>query len=90
MTLKPFIIHPINKQGINTLAHSESLNIIVTGSEDGIVRIFSQFSMKMPQMELQGHRAAIVGLALLPIPFSESEILLSYSEDVVFVFSNKI
>ncbi|XP_035713353.1 uncharacterized protein LOC118437913 [Folsomia candida] len=69
--------------GVNTVAHSDLGNKIITGSEDGVIRIFSEFSMKMPQMELSGHKGAVIGLALLSVPFSSGgEILLSYSEDV--------
>lgn len=65
------------------MTYSHSLNIIVTGSGDGIVRIFSQFSMKMPQMELAGHKAGVVGVEMLTLSFSDAPIILSYSEDVV-------
>ncbi|CAG7695905.1 unnamed protein product, partial [Allacma fusca] len=45
-------------------------------------RLFNQFVMKMPQMELSGHKEPIVAVEFLQVPFSENPILISYSKDV--------
>ncbi|CAL8092405.1 unnamed protein product [Orchesella dallaii] len=74
------IIVSISK-GVNTLAHCPSLKMIATGSDDFIVRLFSQFILKMPQMELIGHRSAVLSVAFTEINFMENAVLLSYSAD---------
>lgn len=76
-------------KGVNALAYSPSLKMVATGSDDYVVRLFNQFVMKMPQMELFGHRSSVLSVAFVEVdpslvPEGDNPILLlSYSTDSV-------
>ena len=80
-SIEPYIISL--QKGVNTFAHNDSLKLIATGSDDCIVRLFNQYVMKMPQMELEAHTSPIIGLEFLQLPFSDKPLLISYSTDTV-------
>ena len=80
-TTEPYIVSLT--KGVNTFAHNDSLRLIATGSDDCIVRLFNQYVMKMPQMELVAHKSPIIGLEFLQLPFSDKPLLISYATDTV-------
>ena len=65
--------------------------MIATGSDDHVVRLFNQFIMKMPQMELFGHRSQVLTVQFVKmdsvvmdgVQEENAVILLSYSVDSV-------
>lgn len=84
------IIVSLNK-GVNSLSYSHELKMVATGSDDYVVRLFNQFIMKMPQMEMMGHRSSIIAVRFVQVGWcvtgsehgDKPTLLLSYSADSV-------
>lgn len=78
-------------KGVNTMTYSLDLKMVATGSDDFVVRLFNQFVMKLPQMELLGHRSPVMAVEFVKVDFyvagaeqgDDPVLLLSYSADSV-------
>jgi len=61
---------------------------LAAGSDDHIIRLLritNKVVLKSSQMDLYGHKTAIIGVEFFNVPFSNDPILVSYSKDVVWI-----
>lgn len=66
-------------QGCNCFALSHKLKLLVTGSPDGIVRIWNSLIVSSPIAAFDDHRSQVVDIQIM----SNQEVILSFSADGV-------
>jgi hypothetical protein len=72
----------ISFKGATCLSHSDSLKLLIAGCDDGILQIFSYFSLNRPKFAINAHYGSIVGMEVITSVLDDP-VLITYAEDVV-------